>query len=359
MRQKKIALPLFLGLTIVLTGCNTGSNIAEANELKKVEVSNKIQQEAKITKIDSINAMTIQVTFNKPLTTTEVDPNNLENIKKNFVFNNNLSIVNVPRLKTGSKSTYIVPVTIQKEGVKYSLKYKGQKQKVFDSNIEKINIRQVQQVTSDTFELESFIEDGVTDYANIIEAYRAGRGSLAFEVDHKNRANGTQYQIISSLRDRNVTIISDRGEKIIANYVPFTQAADQRQAPKFRLPQGKILEPGVSYTITSDWATIKNATFTAKEMSPLIIDSVSIIDNKSINVNLSKDPRSDLFAGRQVKLVGEDGSELLAQYRFSSRKNATGTFDLLNNKTLNPGVKYTVIPLNNWATPNTITFIAK
>ncbi|WP_163102580.1 hypothetical protein [Peribacillus alkalitolerans] len=359
MRQKKVVLPLFIGLTVALTGCNTGSNVAEAKNLEKVEVNGENQQQAQITKIDSINAMTLQVTFNKALTPEEVDPNNLENIKKNFVFDNNLSIVNVPRLKSGSKDTYIVPVTIQKHSQKYTLEYKGQKQKVFESNTEKINIRQVQQVTSDTFELESFLEDGVTDYANIIEAYRSGRGSLAFEVDHKNRANGIQYQIISSLRDRNVTLTSDNGEKIIANYVPFTQAADQRQAPKFRLPVGKVLEPGKTYTVTSNWADIKSSTFTAKEMTPLNIESVTVIDNKSIQVNLSQDPGSELFAGRQLKLIGEDGSELLAQYRFSSRKGATGIFDLLNNQTLNNGVKYTVIPLNNWAGPNTVTFVAK
>jgi len=35
------------------------------------------------------------------------------------------------------------------------------------------------------------------------------------EVNHKNIANGIEYQVISSLRDRNVTIISEKGEKCL------------------------------------------------------------------------------------------------------------------------------------------------
>ena len=51
-------------------------------------------------------------------------------------------------------------------------------------------------------EIESFKEDGVTDYANIIEAYRAGRGDLSFQVDDENKdENGNQYEVISSLRE--------------------------------------------------------------------------------------------------------------------------------------------------------------
>jgi hypothetical protein len=356
MLTKNKLLPLFLGLAIAVAGVNTLENQVQAKNEKLEETT--VQKVAQITKIESLNAITLQVTFNKPLSNEEVDPNNLEGIKTYFEFDQGLSIVNVPRLKTGAKSTYILPVTVQNPGTKYTLQYKGQKVKSFKGSDEKINIRQAQQVTNDTFELESFLEDGVTDYANIIEAYKAGRGDLAFEVDDKNRANGKQYQVISSLRDRVVTITSDQGEKIVANYVPFTQAADGRQAPKFRLPAGQVLKPGTTYAVTSDWASVKNNSFTAIEIAPLTIQTAEPINNKSFTITLVQDPGSELFAGRRVSLVGDDGTTLEAQYRFQSRKGAVGIFDL-DNSTLKSGVKYTVQPLNSWAVADTVQFLAK
>ncbi|MFJ8247172.1 hypothetical protein [Peribacillus asahii] len=267
------------------------------------------------------------MTFSEPLSEEEVNIDNLEKIKKNFEFNNDMSIVNVPRLKIGAKSTYIVPVTIQKPGTTYTVSYKAGEKQSFEASDEKINIRQTRQVTNDTFEIESFIEDGVTDYANIIEAYRAGRGNLAFQVDDENKdENGKQYQVISSLRDRVVTITTDKGEEIKANYVPFTQAADGRPAPKFRLPDGQTLNPDTKYNVTSDWAIIKNSSFTAKEFIPLTIESAEAIDNKSFQITLDKDPGMELFAGHKVELRGDDGSNIEAQYRFSSRKGPVGIF---------------------------------
>jgi hypothetical protein len=359
MMTKKKIFPVLLGLSIALTGINSVESHVQANNNQPKQVENVIQKVANINQIVPVNTITLQVRFSKPLSNEEVDPNNLENIKKNFEFNHGLSIVNVPRLKTGAKRTYIIPVTVQKPGTTYTLRYKGEKVKTFVASEEKINIRQAQQVTNDTFELESFLEDGVTDYANIIEAYKLGRGDLAFTLIDNNRVNGKQYQIISSLRDRVVTITSDKGEKIVANYVPFTQAADRRQAPKFRLPAGQILKSNTTYTVTSDWANIKNNTFTAKEIAPLTILSAEAVDLKSFHISLAQDPGSELFAGRRVQLVGDDNSILEAQYRFSSRKGAVGIFDLLNNATLISGVKYTVKPLNNWASSEIVQFVAK
>nr|WP_257467678.1 hypothetical protein [Peribacillus asahii] len=354
-KKVKIVSPVLLGLTLAITGCNT--DIQDNQSEPKQE---QIQKEAQITRLQSLNAMTIQMTFSEPLSEEEVNIDNLEKIKKNFEFNNDMSIVNVPRLKIGAKSTYIVPVTIQKPGTTYTVSYKDGEKQSFEASDEKINIRQTRQVTNDTFEIESFIEDGVTDYANIIEAYRAGRGNLAFQVDDENKdENGKQYQVISSLRDRVVTITTDKGEEIKANYVPFTQAADGRQAPKFRLPDGQTLNPGTKYTVTSDWAIIKNSSFTAKEFTPLTIESAEAIDNKSFQITLDKDPGMELFAGRKVELRGDDGSNIEAQYRFSSRKGPVGIFDVLNEKTLQSGVKYAVVPMGNWATPDTVTLTTK
>ncbi|MBC2285773.1 LPXTG cell wall anchor domain-containing protein [Listeria booriae] len=306
-------------------------------------------------KIESLNAMTLQITFPEALPANEVADSNLETIKSNFVFSNGLSIVNVPRLKSGSKSTYIVPVTVQKPGQTYTLSYKGAAAETFVGSDKKINIRDSKQVTNDTFELESFQADGVVDYANIIAAYAGGRGDQAFIIDDENRdANGKQYQVISSLRDRSVTLTGGNGDVIKANYVPFTQASDRRQAPKFRLPVGEKLQPGVTYTVTSDWATVANASFTAKEIAPLVISKATPVDAKSFELTLGADPTMDLFAGRQVELQGSDGTKLTAQYRYSSRQGATGIFDLVSGD-INADVVYTIVPLNAWATANKIT----
>lgn len=306
-------------------------------------------------KIESLNAMTLQITFPEALPANEVADSNLDAIKSNFVFSNGLSIVNVPRLKSGSKSTYIVPVTVQKPGQTYTLSYKGAAAETFVGSDKKINIRDSKQVTNDTFELESFQADGVVDYANIIAAYAGGRGDQAFIIDDENRdANGKQYQVISSLRDRSVTLTGSNGDVIKANYVPFTQASDRRQAPKFRLPVGEKLQPGVTYTVTSDWTTVANASFTAKEIAPLVISKATPVDAKSFELTLDADPTMDLFAGRQVELQGSDGTKLTAQYRYSSRQGATGIFDLVSGD-INADVVYTIVPLNDWATANKIT----
>lgn len=360
MKLKKRIVPAVLAVSVITSGIVTSNQAlnveAASNHLAAHE---KTQQEARITNINVLNTMTLQITFNKPLAAEDVDPNNLETIKKQFKFNRGMSIVNVPRLKTGSTSTYIVPVTIQKDDVKYTISYKGQRVKSFKGTDEKIEIRNTQQVTNDTFELESFLEDGVTDYANIIEAYRAGRGDLAFKLDNRNRdENGKRFEIISSLRDRTVTVTGNNGEQFVANYVPFTQAADRRQAPKFRLPAGQTLKPGVTYKVTSKWANLENREFTAQYIAPLKLQSAEAIDNKTIQIVLDKDPGMELFAGRSVQLQGADGSIVQAQYRYSSRKGAVGIFDVTNS-TLKPGVTYTVVPMNNWATADHVSLTAK
>ncbi|OKL37865.1 hypothetical protein [Domibacillus mangrovi] len=358
-KKAKTVLPLLLGLTFVIAGCNTNTQDAQS-EQKQEQAQKETQNEVKMTELQPLNTMTLQITFSEPLPEEDVNADDLENIKKNFEFDHDMSIVNVPRLKTGAESTYIVPVTIQKPGTTYTVTYKGEGKQSFEASEEKINIRQTKQVTNDTFEIESFKEDGVTDYANIIEAYRAGRGDLAFHIDDENKdGNGKQYQVISSLRDRVVTITSDDGEKIITNYVPFTQAADGRQAPKFRLPEGQTLTPGTEYTVTSDWTTIKNPTFIAEKLVPLTIKSAKAIDSKSFQITVDKDPGMELFAGRKVQLKGDDGSNIEAQYRFSSRKGSDGIFDVLNDETLQPGIKYSVVPMNNWAATDHASFIAK
>jgi hypothetical protein len=205
-------------------------------------------------------------------------------------------------------------------------------------------------VTSDTFEVESLRTDGVVDYGYVIKAYAGGRGSLAFALDDNNQYNGRAFQIISSLRDRVVTITPQGGEPIVAAYVPFTQSTDGRQAAKFRLPAGQSLKAGTSYTVTADWFTLKNPIFVAQQAAPLVIESAKQTSATSLEVTLAADPKDELFAGRGVTLKADDGTELSAQYKFQSRKGAVGVFDILNGGQLQTDKAYTVIPKGDWAT---------
>lgn len=358
--KKSIMIPILLTGLLTLTGCNF-LNKQETSKQGQAqqETKNEIAKEAvQITEIKPINIMTLQVTFSEPLSEEGVKVENLDTIKKAFSFNHDLSIVNVPRLKIGATSTYIVPVTMQKAGTNYTLRYKDGETKAFDGIDEKITLSQTKQVTNDTFEIESFKDEGVTDYSNIIEAYKEARGDLSFQLNDDNKdEKGKQYQVISSLRDRVVTVTAENGEKLQADYVLFTQAADGRQAPKFRLPEGKALKAGTNYTVSADWATIKNPTFKATDIAPLTIKSVEPIDATSFQVTLDQDPGMELFAGRSVELQAEDGSTLQAQYRYSSRKGAVGIFDV-KDQTLKAGGTYKVLPINNWATADNVTLTA-
>ncbi|MDU0202732.1 S-layer homology domain-containing protein [Paenibacillus sp. MAH-36] len=299
-----------------------------------------------VTKLEVLNAITLQVTFSAPIPTAELE---LEPASKNFVFDNGLAINNVPRLKTGSTSTYIVPVPTQKAGTTYTLTYKGELAGTFTASTEKIALDSTQQVANDVFEVESHLTDGVADYGYVIAAYAKGRPG-AFIVDEKNQYNGMTYQILSSMRNRVVQITPEGGAPMTATYLPFTQATDGRQAPKFLLPNGETLKPGVTYTVSADWATLKNATFTAKDIAPLTIQSASAVDAKTINVALSQDPKDEIFVSRRVTLTGTDGTVLTAEYTITTRKGAVGTFALLNNGQLVPGMTYTVAPEGKWAT---------
>ncbi len=361
MKLRKRMVPAALALSVLSAGLVTFNEPLNAEAASnKVVAAAENEQIAKITNIKPLNTMTLQITFNQPLAAADVDLNNLDAIKKHFTFNGDLEIVNVPRLMTGSKSTYIVPTTFQEDDFIYTLSYKEQRNKVFEGTDEKVFIRNVEQVTNDTFTLESFQEDGVVDYANIIEAYRAGRGDLAFSLDRHNRdASGKRFDVISSLRDRYVTVKTSEGEEFVANYVPFTQAADGRQAPQFRLPAGQILKPGVTYRVYSQWAEMDAKSFVAQEIAPFTLLSAKAIDEKSFELQLTNDPQSDLLAGRSVELRGNDGSTLQGQYRYSSRKGAVGIFDVANGGTLKANVSYTVMPLNNWATATNVVLQGK
>jgi len=292
-----------------------------------------------ITNVKALNAMTVELVLSKPIAEEEAK---LELAQRNLTFDNGLRIVNVPRLKSGSASTYIVPVTVQKSGTVYAFQYKGKPAGTFVGSGEKIALSSARSVTNDTFEVESFRADGVTDYGYVIQAYAKGRGDLAFALDADNRYGGQAFQVISSLRERVVTITPEGGQPIVAAYVPFTQSTDGRQAPKFRMPEGVKLNPGTTYTVTSEWFTLANPTFKAEAAEPLTLQSAKITDDATIEVALNADPGDELFAGRSVSLKAEDGTTITATYKFQSRKGAVGVFELQNGSKLTPGAKYEV-----------------
>ncbi|WP_282938464.1 S-layer homology domain-containing protein [Paenibacillus sp. RC67] len=308
-----------------------------------------------ITSITPLNAITLQVTFSAPLPKENTDA---DKAKANITFDNGLKLLNIPQLKSGATQTYIVPVTPQKEGTTYTMSYQGQTSMTFTANTEKLELRSAQQVTADTFEVESSLEDGVADYGYVVAAYSSSRKG-AFVVDDNNLYNGKQYKILSSMRDKQVYITPEGGETMTANYVLFTQATDGRQAPKFRLPNGQTFKPGVKYTVTSDWANIASGSFTAIEIAPLAIQSANKVNETSFEIALTQDPKDELFAVRSVTLtpVG-GGTPLTAQYKLSSRKGATGTFDLQNGAKLAAGTTYTITAADNWATATGVTLTA-
>ncbi|WP_366290804.1 S-layer homology domain-containing protein [Paenibacillus sp. AN1007] len=311
-------------------------------------------EQAGVESVRALNNMTLIVTFDKPLTAADEV---FAKSKTDFVFSGGLTLTNMPRLKTGSASTYIVPTSVQQAGEAYSLTYKGQDAGSFTGSDVKVNMTEVRQVTNDTFEIEALKGNGVVDYGYVIAAYSAGRGANAFVLNDREQADGTTYQVISSMQARQVTITPENGEPIIAKYVPFTQSTDGRQEPKFRLPEGQVLKPGVSYTVTSDWANIQNASFTAKTIEALNIESAKAADDTAIEVTLAQDPGDELFSGRSVTLTAPDGHVLTAVYKYSSRKGAAGIFEITQEGKMIPGTIYTLNPVGDWSVASSVTVI--
>ena len=137
--------------------------------------------------------------------------------------------------------------------------------------------------------------------------------------------------------------------------MPFTQSTDGKQEPKFRLPEGQVLKPGVTYTVSSDWANLENASFTAKSFDALEVASAQAVSETSIEVTLAQDPGDELFSGRSVTLTAPSGEVLTATYKYSSRKGSTGVFDITNDGKLTPGTTYTLNPVGDWSVSSSVT----
>ena len=309
-------------------------------------------EQAQIQSVRSLNAITLIVTFDKPLTAADEV---FAKAKTDFALSGGLTLTNMPRLKTGSIATYIVPTSVQRAGEVYSLTFKGQDARTFEGSGTKLSMTTASQITNDTFEIEALQENGVVDYGYIISAYSGGRGANAFVLNDQEQAGGKTYQIISSMQARQVVITPEGGEPIVAKYVPFTQSTDGKQEPKFRLPEGQTLQTGVTYTVSSDWANINNASFTARSFDSLEVASAQAVSETSIEVTLAQDPGDELFSGRSVTLVSPNGDVLTATYKYSSRKGATGVFDLVNDGKLIPGTTYTISPVGDWSVASSVT----
>lgn len=308
--------------------------------------------DAKIVSVKALNKITLEVTFNAPMT---LEDETASAANANFVFDGSLKLVNQPRLKTGSIATYIVPVVTMAEQTTYKLSYKGAQQFDFASSSEKIQLNEARQVTADTFEVDSFREDGVIDYGYIISAYSGGRGANAVVMSEDNKLDGKPMQVISSLASRQATLTPEGGQPITVSYVGFTQSTDGKQEPKFRLPQGQTLQPGIRYTVSADWFEARSASFVAAAVAPLEIAAAEAVGKTALNVSLSSDPGDELFAYRSITLEGSDGSSLTAQYKVQSRKGATGVFEILNGGKLSEGITYSLRPAGTWATAADIT----
>jgi len=311
---------------------------------------------AEIVSIKALNKITFEVTFTAPLI---LEDETTAAANANFAFDNGLRLVNQPRLKTGAIATYIVPVQTMTPGTTYTTNYKGKKMHSVTASDEMIRFNDVRQVTSDTFEVDSLRAEGVIDYGYLISAYAGGRGANAIVLDENNKYNGQTMQVISSLAARQATLTPEGGEPITVGYVGFTQSTDGKQEPKFRLPAGTSLQPGVKYTVTSSWFELKNNTFTAQAISPLTIASVSKVDTVTLNVTLTADPEDELFAYRSIQLKGPDGTTLTAQYKVQTRKGAVGVFELQNGGKLAEGVDYEISPVGNWAVAHQVTLSSK
>ncbi|WP_312884202.1 S-layer homology domain-containing protein [Paenibacillus xylanilyticus] len=307
--------------------------------------------QAQIQSVRSLNAITLVVTFDKPLTAADEV---FAKAQTDFAFSGGLTLTNMPRLKTGSIATYIVPTSVQNAAETYSLTYKGQDAGSFEGSDTKLNMTTASQVTNDTFEIEALQEHGVVDYGYIISAYSGGRGANAFVLNDQEQAGGKTYQIISSMQARQVVITPEGGEPIVGKYVPFTQSTDGKQEPKFRLPEGQTLQSGVKYTVSSDWANIDNASFTARSFDALEVASAKAVSETSIEVTLAQDPGDELFSGRNVTLTSPSGDVLTATYKYSSRKGATGVFDLVNDGKLTPDTTYTLNPVGDWSVASSV-----
>ncbi|MFF2482249.1 hypothetical protein [Paenibacillus sp. NPDC058071] len=293
-----------------------------------------------------LNAIALQVKWPQSLDDDEA--------AKSWRFDGGLEVRQPPLRMTGSASTYLVPTTVQEAGKTYRLSYPGGEPVSFTSNAEPVAFWSVKQTAYDTVELISDLEEGVTDYHNVVQKYAGKRNGLDFTLAENNKRGERPFAIIPSLRGLSITLTPAKGESVKAYYVPFTQATDGRQAPKFRLPEGQELTPGMKYRVFADWATIRKAELRGKSIKPLAVVAARPIDERTLVLHLKLDPKDEATASRELRLTDPAGAMIKARYRPHSRYGPIVLFDLAPGARMEPNISYKLTQLGKWASFHSI-----
>ncbi|WP_157053947.1 hypothetical protein [Paenibacillus sp. D9] len=297
--------------------------------------------------VDALSPISIQVIFSRPLADEELEA---DTARASFKLGSDLELSGTPRLKAGTKASYIVPTALQQPGKRYTLSYRGGDKLGFKAGVDRLFFRYVRQISYDTIEVVPLLADGVAD-CGMVCADEAGTdcsGPL-LKLNPDNVSGGRHYQIVPPLEGKTVRVCPAGGLPLLAGYVERTQLEGGVQAPQFRLPEGYAFTPGQLYAADMDWGRIGRDEFTGSAWQALKIKGVRLIEPDLIRVELAADPGCDLFAGRMLQLACHGEASKRASYVPGSRDGAAGEFRLLPGWSLQPGKTYRAAPIGPWA----------
>lgn len=207
---------------------------------------------------EALSPVSLQLSLSKPLA-----PEELEGAAASFKLSGGLRVTGCPRLKNGSRASYIVPTTLQQPGKRYACSFRGGDKLGFRAGVDRIFFRRAVACAYDTVELTSSLGDAVADVGRVAAALPPELAGSGFELSADNVFEGRYYQIVPPLDGLTVRISPERGQTLEAAYIPGTQLVSARQAPRFRLPPGFAFTPGQRYSVSADWARIGQDEFTA------------------------------------------------------------------------------------------------
>ncbi|QJC53475.1 hypothetical protein HGI30_19315 [Paenibacillus albicereus] len=207
---------------------------------------------------EALSPVSLQLSFSKPLA-----PEELEEAAAYLKLSGGLRVTGCPRLKHGSRATYIVPTALQQPGKRYACSFRGGDKLGFRAGVDRIFFRRAVACAYDTVELTCSFGDAVVDVGRVAAALQPELAGSGFELSADNVFEGRYYQIVPPLEGLSVRISPERGRTLEAAYIPGTQLVSARQAPRFRLPPGFAFTPGLRYTVSADWARIGQDEFTA------------------------------------------------------------------------------------------------
>ncbi|QGG57759.1 MULTISPECIES: hypothetical protein [Paenibacillus] len=207
---------------------------------------------------EALSPVSLQLSFSKPLA-----PEELEAAPAYLKLSGGLQVTGCPRLKNGSRASYIVPTSLQQPGKRYACAFRGGDKLGFRAGVDRIFFRRAVACAYDTVELAASLGDAVVDVGRVTEAVRPEFAGSGFELSADNVFEGRYYQIVPPLDGLTVQISPERGQTLEATYIPGTQLASARQAPRFRLPAGFAFTSGQRYAVSAEWARIGQDEFTA------------------------------------------------------------------------------------------------